>query len=409
MPNATRSLSDAELLELARDPDAATYRARLTPEERGRLSALLASGEEPPMMASHAPDQGEPPSLLSALMQVPLGSDVADAGMGATKGILTSLDFLSKLVGLGDSGTPVDLSPKGPAQSAGYLMEQAGEMAVPLPKVPTGLGPVAERVYRGYLKPSLSESKVARAGQIVKTALEEGLPIAGNSSSRASKRIRQLREEVKRITASSTKTGDLHQIAETVRAWGRKNYEGPGADPSDLDAILKVADTIDNGAGAAVDVPIKEVQATKERLDRAIGKKNFGVERGVTVEARKQGRSESRRIIETAEPSTAPNNLRESRLIDTRGALRSAIERERNTDALLGARTLGSMAIGGGYGAYQQDSIEGLLATAITRGLVSPRAMTRLMTVAYKFKDAGLDAANAVRLAIQQVSGNEEP
>lgn len=277
-------------------------------------------------------------------------------------------------------------------------------------------------VYRGYLKPSLSQVDLPKAREIVATGIREFLPITKGGEAKAARIIGQLNAQVEIALKQSKGIVDLHQIAERVREFARRQYYRPGAPSVDFDAAMKVADEIDLHpslgipAGARpsrVNVSPAQANETKQALDRAVGDTSFGVERGAATEARKQGRHQARLAIERVEPGVGPLNAREAKVIDALEAIRKAAGREENRSALFGVPTLMAAAAGGSMYSANQDPTSAIFTTLVGRGLLTPAVATRAALLAERLgQKRGAIPANVIRLAVlgaMRGLGDESP
>jgi len=298
------------------------------------------------------------------------------------------------------------------------LMEGAGQAAMPI------LERAGQAVYRGYLKPSLARVNLPKAAQIVKTAIDENLPMTSAGLSRANELIGQLSAKVDSILSSAQgRTVNLQEVANDVRAWAKRMYDRPGRDPNDYQAVLKVADRIDSHPSVGAPSPtqvgpqlptadLPTANVIKRDLQQSAADK-FGVP-GVTAETagEKYASSAMRRGIEAQAPEVGPVNMRDSKLIDTARALARATGRDANRDKIIGTRAIvGGMlggAIGGGAG-YEggRSTPETALATAVgsivgTLGL-SPAVATRAAILATKIGQQvpGTAVADIARAAVQ--------
>lgn len=275
--------------------------------------------------------------------------------------------------------------------------------------VTKGVQAGARAVYRGYLKPSLSQKNVRKAGQIVTTAIREMLPISEAGVARGQALITMINNQVndKLREAARTGTVDLHGIAENVRRFARRVYNRPGAPPENFQAVMRVADEIDlhpslglppGARPSRVDVSPARANQVKQSLDRAIGD-NFGVESKAATEGRKAGRNRARVAMERVAPEIAPLNKRESEIIDALKAVTQASGRESNRNAIFGVPSLMSFGAAGAAGAYGQDPITAAIGGLAARGLLTAPVASRAAILAHKFaKVPGTGTALAVRM-----------
>jgi hypothetical protein len=155
-------------------------------------------------------------------------------------------------------------------------------------------------IYRGYLKPSLAGTELAKASEIVETGIREMLPITKAGENRANRIISEINAQVETVLRSNPGKVDLKKVADEVRAFAGRKYNRPGVPSTDYEAALKVADDIDKHASlgipagakpSRVDVSLPHANETKRALDQAAGDASFGMERGAATEARKARRA----------------------------------------------------------------------------------------------------------------------
>lgn len=275
--------------------------------------------------------------------------------------------------------------------------------------VTKGLTTGANAVYRGYLKPSLAGNKLAKAGQIVQTALDEALPITRGGTQKAQRVISELRAKVDDIIASTPGVIDLKQLADRVRGFARQRYFKPGADLTDYQQALGVADKLDmhpalglppGARPTRVDVPLTTANETKRALDTSIKEAGFGVPTGAKKTTEKFARTALKQGLETKAPDIGPLNARESKLIDAAQAIAKAVEREANQSKLYGVKTLAALGGGGAAGAASGDPYVGAAVSMAGRRLLETDAMSWTSILAHRFaKELGVGMSSALRLA----------
>jgi hypothetical protein len=303
----------------------------------------------------------------------------------------------------------------------GNVGQVAGEGAVMgtteavLPVVGRGLRTGAEAAYRGYLKPALTQQLLPRARQIVRTAIEEALPLTEVGAKKATTLIADLNLQISQMLARTRgQTIDLHAIAERVRQFARQKYNRPGRSVENYEAALRVADRIDQhpslGLPAGVrptrvNVNLPTAQDVKVGLYEEAGQNAFGVATGqATKEAEKVGAHEIRVGLERRVPQIGPLNARESRLLDAGEAIAQAVERHANQNPLLGAPTLVSGALALGEYGRTGDAFTSAVKLLGARLLLSPAVISRAAIVAHQLgRTQNVLPGVAARVAIQAV------
>ncbi len=246
-----------------------------------------------------------------------------------------------------------------------------------------------QAVYRGFLKPSLAAKNVAKADQIVQTAINESLPVTAAGANTARKVIGQLRSEVDRILANTPGDIDIHDIADRLRTWANTMYNRPGRAPSDLKAALDVADRIDAHPSmpatpttpAVTEVNLTTANQIKRDLQSGASSA-YGVKSGAEKTTEKESARMMRQGIETLAPDVGPLNARESRLIDAARAISQATGREANRNALFGVPTIMSGIAGGEEYRRTGDPYTSAAKALVLRAGLHPAIATRLAYLA---------------------------
>lgn len=276
--------------------------------------------------------------------------------------------------------------------------------------VTKGATKAASAVYRGYLKPSLSNQMLPRANAIVKTALDEALPISRGGVETANRVIGELRAEVEDVLAKAAGKVDLHQIANKVRSFARSRYYKPGVDSTDFDAAMAVANKLDahpalnlppGAAPTRVDVSLSKANEVKRALDTSVKETGFGVTTGAKKSTEKFARHEINTELQQKAAKIAPLNARESKLIDAAKTIARAVEREANQNQVYGVKSLvAGMGGASAYGSGQSPENSAAVALALRAGF-HPAIASRAAIVSHRLaKELGVTMAQATRLSV---------
>lgn len=321
--------------------------------------------------------------------------------------------LINRWRGVETPGTPLqaaeDIGTQGAVQGA---LEGTGQA------VTAGLVKGGTAVYRGILKPSLSKVNVSKAADIVRTAIDEALPMTEAGASQAQQRIVELRQEVEGILTNTKGEVNLSDIAAKVRAFARRKYYLPGKPTADYEAAMKVADELDQHPSVqnpfAPQSPARTnlsgANKVKRGIDEAVGEANFGVDRGATKTTQKVARREVRRAIEAKAPSVGPLNARESKLIDVAKALERGVARDSNRSQIEGVRNLIATGVGTEEYARTKNPV-GATATALAiRAGMSPAVASRVAILAVKLgeKVPGQVPAALARAAYRAISESQQ-
>lgn len=274
-------------------------------------------------------------------------------------------------------------------------------------------------VYRGYLKPGLSERLLPKAKEIVETGIREGITVTEGGAAKAEQLTTALKNEVDRILANTKGEVNLSEVADGVRAFAKREYYRPGKPLEDYKAAMKVADELDLHPSLAnpfapqtpATAHLPTANSIKRGVGQSIGETNFGIDRGATKSAQKETYHGLRaaiedRVVKSGGKDIGPLNTRESKLIDLTDALNKATGREGNRNQLFGVPTItaaagGAAELAAGTGRYGA----GAMALAIRIGL-TPTVATRAAIIAAKLGDQlpGTAVADVARMAVQAVS-----
>jgi hypothetical protein len=289
--------------------------------------------------------------------------------------------------------------------------------------VSRAVGGTAKAVYRGYLKPSLSQSLLPKAKEIVQTAMDEALPISKAGVATGKRLISEINQQVGHLLGNAKGVVDLHQVAERVRSYAKSRYYKPGSNPQNYEAVMAVADRLDNHPAlglpsgvkpSRVDVPLKTANEIKTAIGDDVGEAAFGVKTKAQKTGEKVAYGATREAIETAAkkegiPQIGALNDRERRLIDATKTIFRAVEREANQNQLYGAKTAIAGVIGGGAYATGQNDPASAAAWALAArvGLHPAVASRAAITASRMARTAGVTAASAARLAVYAAQSGE--
>lgn len=421
----TPQASEAELVRLGWDPETAK---KLSQSQRTWTDTAVDA----------LPTVGGLVGGIAGAVGGPLGA-IGGAALGGAAGEGYK-QIANRLRGKDAPTSPVDAVTSMAAQGA----MQGGAEAIG-GAVTKGATKAASAVYRGYLKPSLSKQMLPRANEIVNTALDEAIPISRSGIQTAERVINEIKGEVDEILKSTPGHIDLHAVAEKVRRFAKARYYTAGADMTNFNAAMKVADNIDAHPSIMRPGPkvAQEVQSTildpsgkpvtridmvpgpkvadtkasltaankvKGTLDTEIGEASFGVESGASKTTKKYGRHAMRVALEKQAAKIAPLNARESKLIDAAKTIARAVEREANQQKLYGAKTIAAGMAGSGlYASGQTDSTTAAATAFALRAGLHPAVASRAAIVSRRLaKELGVGAMTAARLAIFALSGEAD-
>lgn len=264
------------------------------------------------------------------------------SGEGARDKIQRPLDvpFLGEVKPL--SADPRDTE-SGNAQGPGETAIQAGSMYLEagMPgasKLFSKLGPklasTAERIYRGVLKPT---DKLAKAG-VVKTGLEEAIPITERGAKRVDNLIESLNTQVDDLIATASKEGkkvDLNEIDDYVGELRDFYSNSIGGDEmvKELDDFTKKSmKALRKQYGRYI--PVDKAQEIKKSTYGVVQRFYNKLSPSVTAETKKQLARGMKEEIAKQVPEVQGLNAREKKLIDFSQAIDKATNRLSKKDLI---------------------------------------------------------------------------
>lgn len=446
-------LTDEQLAAIASDPDLlAKYQTKLTSDERRRMAGVrpqmdrAANGPRVPVtdqtvgqaVSGAMTDPG--PVVGATVGSLAGGVPGAAIGGAAGRGYQTLIEHAGEIPGAvrdvmsglvnqpaatlrgAMSGMVEGAADAGISGAVGGVVDAAGGLAMRAirPVMKAVVDPVAQAVYRGYLKPSLAAGSRGKAQEIVRTAIAEGIPISNRGTAKAQTLIDALNHKVDALIKASGDRVDLKSIANDVRAWARQEYYKPGVALDDYDAAMAVADRIDRHPSlnippgvnpSRIDVPMPKAQEVKRGLQRSANYESAS-KRSAENAAEKRGAATARTTIESKVPAVAPLNARESRLLDTMKAVKAAVEREKNQNALVGVKSVLSVGAGGvEYGRTGDPAAAAAKGLALRLAL-TPAVASRMALYASRFAAQApavpADLAARLAYAVLQDEGEQQ-
>lgn len=323
----------------------------------------------------------------------------AGAIQGVTQPFVHPLDTLSALGHAVahpiDTGNQVARSAiEHPAQAAGNLVGGAvlGEAAAPLAEAAaTGAGNLAGRAallgktpaeaYESALKPSTALGATQRAA-IVKTGLEEGIPVSKGGLQTIGNRIDALNQAIKdEIAADPTKQVSTVPALNNLQSVRAKfaNQVTPQPDLADINEVqsnfLNHPKLQPPGAGPGPgSLDAADAQAMKQGTYQALGSKSYGEVKGASIEAQKALARGLKDEIAAQFPEIGNLNAQESKLLDLQPVLERAVNRTANHQ-LIG---IGTPVAGAATKAITGSASAGVVATVLKSVLDDPFVKSRL-------------------------------
>lgn len=214
------------------------------------------------------------------------------------------------------------------------------------------LGKTPEAAYESALKPSTALSPVERSA-VVKTGLEQGIPISKGGIEKLGGKIDSLNQAIKdEIAADPNRpintVGSLRNLDSVRSKFG--NQVTPQPDLAEISAVennfLNNPKIKPQGSGPSPgSLPASEAQAMKSGTYKALGDKAYGEVKGASIEAQKSLARGLKEEIANQFPEIAKLNADESRLLDLQPVLERAVNRISNHQAIgIGTPVAGAAA-----------------------------------------------------------------
>lgn len=249
------------------------------------------------------------------------------------------------------------------------LAEGAGRAAL--------LGKTPEAAYESALKPSTTLSQAERAG-IVKTGLDNSIPVSKGGLEKIGSRIDDLNQAIKdEISSDPNRPIDPNKVAVSANAAKAKFANQVNAQP-DLDAIQNSQDMFLKQQGAtngqpAPDMGAADAQAMKQGTYRILAGK-YGEQGSASVEAQKALARGLKEEIATQFPEIGKLNAQESKLLDLQPVLERAVNRISNHQPI----GIGTPIVGAGTKAVTGSSGVAAAASILKAVVDNPMVKSRL-------------------------------
>ena len=218
----------------------------------------------------------------------------------------------------------------GGATARGGVQLAAGEAAARLPKAAARaalLGKTPEGAYESALKPATTIPAADRA-QIVKTGLDEAVPVSKAGLQKLTDLIDDINTQIKNSIPKNTKaTVNKFAVASRLKPL-TDQFETQVNPEGDLNAISDSGNEfLRNQPGQ---IPAVRAQEIKQGTYRALGKKAYGELKGASIESQKALARGIKEELATQFPELEKLNARDTKLLDLEPVLERAVNRISN-------------------------------------------------------------------------------
>jgi hypothetical protein len=289
-----------------------------------------------------APAEGEARKASAAFGQ---GHYVEAAGhelAGALPLVGPAAAQIGEQAGSGDVG---GAAAKGAAQVATPILAGKAAGAVARVAAPAAKA-FAERSYQSALKPPPGSYSTAEVAGMVKTGLENQIPVSAEGMTKLDGLVKDLNDKVKAQIQSGAQQGatvdaaKIAQRADQVRA-RFTNQVNPNADMQAIDASKQ-----EFLANNPARIPVDQAQLMKQGTYQQLKGRSFGELKSATIESQKALARGIKEELQSQFPDIKNLNAREGQLIGLDEALERAVRRIDNHQ-LIGLGTPMAVAAGG--------------------------------------------------------------
>lgn len=203
-------------------------------------------------------------------------------------------------------------------------------------KAPSGNIGLAEKMYQSALKPPLRMG-AERVGQVVRTGLEQGIPVSEQGAVKLSGLISDLQGKIKQQIANGAAAGatiDPQAVASRLNQVRARfaNQVTPGSDLAAIDATKQ--EFLDNQhvppsgtAGPSPEIPVDQAQAMKQGTYQQLKGKAYGELKSATIESQKALARGLKEELEAQFPEIKGLNAQEGQFYNLEGTIEKALAR----------------------------------------------------------------------------------
>jgi hypothetical protein len=307
-------------------------------------------------------------------------------------GLRHSLSYLMPVIGpsldqLGDQAQSGEV-----AKALGGATSLAGQLAAPQALEGPAAGAMqagAEHLYRTALKPR-SDTPIAKVQGMVRTGLENNIPISPEGVAKLSQSIDDLNQAISgriNTAANAGQTIDRNAVAQRLQPVEQK-FAQQVAPEQDLRDINKIGDQFVRTNSS--DIPVAEAQAKKIGTYQQVAGK-YGKVSDAAIEAQKALARGIKEELVTQMPELANLNAQESKFLDLQGVLEKAVNRASNR----GGGGLMPWAAAGTAGAATHSLGAAAVAGFLRSIIADPEVRSRLGIALNKAQGATPHLANA--------------
>lgn len=363
----------------------------------GDVASQMWSGIKSAAQSSFARTQKAGSTLMGGLPGSSQATGIAlmpfDLAAGGIEGMASNLEESGKrLIAAAKSRDPQQI-----AQAVGHSLGSTAQVAaamestkpsktIPIP----GAQSQAERMYQSALKPSTT-LPTAKVASMVKTGLEEGIPVSEAGRAKLADLVDDLNSKVQdQISQGSAQGATVNKYAVASRLSGTAHKFSTQVNPeADLGAVAKSGNEFLQNQ--PTNIPAAQAQAIKAGTYKQLGGKAYGELDTASIEAQKALARGIKEELQTQFPEIKGLNAREGQLIGLDDALERAVKRI-NNHQLIG---IGTPIVAGATGAVTGSAPLGAV-TGILKAVIDDPVVKSKMAIALNRAGKGIPISNAI-------------
>jgi hypothetical protein len=291
-----------------------------------------------------------------------------------------------------------------PAVQSG-LSDVASAVTKPVKAAATS---ASERMYQSALKPPPGSYTTQEVKSMVRTGLDNGIPVSPAGAEKLDALATQYSNAVKQKIANGASQGAyINKFAVTPRLNDTvRRFENQAAPTSDLEAISKVGEDFISTKPSKI--PVQDAQAIKQGTYQQIKSRNFGDVKTATVEAEKSLARGIKEELETQFPEIKDLNASQGKLINLDEALQRAIRRTENKDIFSLGGKIATAGVGTIVGAATGSVAEagaGTLSALVLHHIMSDPVIQSKLAIAIGKASGGKVGYAAARAKVAGYAG----
>lgn len=266
-----------------------------------------------------------------------------------------------------------------------------------------GQGTVAEGLYQSALKPPPGSYSTPEVNSMVRTGLNEGIPVSADGVQKLNALVGNLNRQIKGIIDTGSNSGaTVNKYAVTSRLGNTANRFADQVNPeADLNAVSQSGNEFLRNQ--PTEIPASKAQTIKQGTYQQLSDKSYGELGSAAIESQKALARGIKEELATQFPEIAGLNARESQLFGLQDALERAVRRINNHDII----SLGSK-VATGAGAVVGGAPGAVAAGVLEKVLGMPAVKSRLAII-LNHKGVPMNAATAKVAAYATALENAQP